>query len=205
MRPVRWDITIGPGWKGAQVKRLQRHLNASTYPAGEVDGVFGEATVQGLLAFEKATGATRDGQVDPKEMGEILTSRPPPAPEGAGDHYIDIDITRQVLFEVTGGRVINTYPISSANGATYESSGGSLAVARTPRGSFRVERKIPGWRTSYLGQLYYPVYFLGGYAIHGSPSVPAYPASHGCIRIPMHVAEGFYSRTATGVPITVHD
>ncbi len=36
---------------------------------------------------------------------------------------------------------------------------------------------------SYLGELYNPYYFLGGYAIHGSPSVPNYPASHGCIRV----------------------
>ncbi len=33
--------------------------------------------------------------------------------------------------------------------------------------------------------LYNPFYFRGGYAVHGSPSVPNYPASHGCIRVTM--------------------
>ncbi len=30
-----------------------------------------------------------------------------------------------------------------------------------------------------------PYYFWRGFAIHGSPSVPNYPASHGCIRVTM--------------------
>jgi lipoprotein-anchoring transpeptidase ErfK/SrfK len=34
-----------------------------------------------------------------------------------------------------------------------------------------------------LGRLYRPVYFYGGYAVHGSGSIPAYPASHGCARV----------------------
>jgi lipoprotein-anchoring transpeptidase ErfK/SrfK len=40
-------------------------------------------------------------------------------------------------------------------------------------------------REAFLGQMYNPYYFHGGYAIHGSPSVPNYPASHGCIRVTM--------------------
>ena len=31
--------------------------------------------------------------------------------------------------------------------------------------------------------MYKPYYFRGGYALHGSLSVPSYPASHGCIRV----------------------
>lgn len=205
VRPVHWDVTLAGGAKGWRVEALQRALAAATYPAGEPDGVFGVATIQAVLAFEKVHGLSRDGVVDPEQMEAILVAEPPEAPSGSGSHYIDIDLTRQVLFEVRNGEVVNTYPVSTANGETYETQGGGLATARTPRGSYRVQRKIPGWRVSYLGQLYFPVYFYGGYAIHGSPSVPAYPASHGCVRIPMHVAEDFYSATATGVPISVHD
>ena len=36
---------------------------------------------------------------------------------------------------------------------------------------------------SDLGQIYRPKYFIGGVAIHGSQVVPAYPASHGCVRV----------------------
>jgi lipoprotein-anchoring transpeptidase ErfK/SrfK len=115
-----------------------------------------------------------------------------------------VDITRQVLFEVRGGEVIHTLPVSTANGATYESRSG-LATAYTPRGRFSIYSKTPGWRTSYLGSLYNPSYFYGGYAIHGSASVPPYPASHGCVRIPMHSADDFFARNGIGTEVLVHD
>jgi lipoprotein-anchoring transpeptidase ErfK/SrfK len=51
--------------------------------------------------------------------------------------------------------------------------------------------------------MYYPSYFSGGYAIHGSPSVPAGPVSHGCVRIPMSAAIGFFQRNPVGTPVTV--
>jgi len=47
------------------------------------------------------------------------------------------------------------------------------------------------------------LYFNGGIAIHGSKSVPAAPASHGCIRIPMSTAEWFPGQVHTGMPVHV--
>ena len=50
--------------------------------------------------------------------------------------------------------------------------------------TFRINRERPdGWWVGDLGQIYRPKYFIGGVAIHGSLSVPAYPASHGCVRV----------------------
>ena len=57
-------------------------------------------------------------------------------------------------------------------------------TAVTPVGTFRINRERPdGWWVGDLGQIYRPKYFIGGVAIHGSLSVPAYPASHGCVRV----------------------
>jgi lipoprotein-anchoring transpeptidase ErfK/SrfK len=137
-------------------------------------------------------------------MERVLLEGPPVPPEHPGDDYLDVDITRQVLFEVRDGELFQTIPISTGNGAYY-SSRGTTAIASTPRGDFEIYNKIPGWRISHLGALYYPSYFSGGYAIHGSTSVPPYPASHGCVRIPMHVAVGFYERNDYGTPVYVHD
>jgi lipoprotein-anchoring transpeptidase ErfK/SrfK len=50
------------------------------------------------------------------------------------------------------------------------------------RGSFRVYSKTPG--TNSKGMVN-SLYFIRGYAIHGYPDVPVYPASHGCLRIPI--------------------
>jgi len=47
------------------------------------------------------------------------------------------------------------------------------------------------------------VYFYGGYAIHGSASVPAQPASHGCIRISLASAEWFPSHVSTSTAVYV--
>ncbi len=44
-------------------------------------------------------------------------------------------------------------------------------------------REIDGVRRAPLGDLYRPKYFHGGVAVHGSPSIPGYPASHGCARL----------------------
>ena len=54
-----------------------------------------------------------------------------------------------------------------------------------------------------LGRLYNPVYFNGGIAVHGAGSVPNHPASHGCVRIPMHIAEYFPALVNTGDVIEV--
>ncbi|MFM8945634.1 MAG: L,D-transpeptidase, partial [Actinomycetota bacterium] len=40
-----------------------------------------------------------------------------------------------------------------------------------------------GWWAGDLGEIYRPKYFNGGIAIHGSRSIPNYPASHGCVRV----------------------
>jgi peptidoglycan/xylan/chitin deacetylase (PgdA/CDA1 family) len=202
--PIRWDVTLRSGSNGSEVKTLQKRLSAISYPAGNADGNFGYATLQAVYAFEKVHRLARDGVVTPAQMTEIAKSRRPPIPRGAPRNYVDVDISRQVLFEVKKKRVVHTLPISSGNEEYYESEGQTYK-AHTPRGSFKIERKIPGWRTSHLGRLWYPSYFIGGFAFHGSDSVPTYPASHGCIRLPMYVAKKFYYRNPIGTYVFVHD
>jgi peptidoglycan/xylan/chitin deacetylase (PgdA/CDA1 family)/peptidoglycan hydrolase-like protein with peptidoglycan-binding domain len=201
---VRWDVTLSQGSSGPEVSYLQKTLRSISYPAGKRDGSFGYATLQATIAFEKVRGMERDGVVDPSEMTKIALAGRPRTPKGKGKNFIDIDISRQVLFEVRKKRVINTIPISSGNEEYYEQDGQTYK-AHTPRGDFIIERKIPGWRTSRLGRLYYPSYFIGGFAIHGSESVPTYPASHGCVRVPMYIAKPFYNRNPIGRPTFVHN
>ena len=74
----------------------------------------------------------------------------------------------------------------------------------TPVGRFAVYRKVVGFDPSPLGTLYDPLYFTGGYAIHGNPSVPPYPASHGCVRIPMWVAPHLYQTVPYGETVYVY-
>jgi L,D-transpeptidase-like protein len=73
----------------------------------------------------------------------------------------------------------------------------------TPPGRFTFDWHYNGWRNGSLGELYNPYYFNGGIAVHGYTSVPTYPASHGCARIPMHIAEYFPSMVFKGMPVYV--
>ncbi len=66
-----------------------------------------------------------------------------------------------------------------------------------------MQRRISGWRKSELGRLYNPLYFTGGIAIHGYPSVPTRPASHGCVRIPMSASHWFPQMVPDGTPVHV--
>jgi lipoprotein-anchoring transpeptidase ErfK/SrfK len=117
--------------------------------------------------------------------------------------YVYVDLSREVLYEVHRGGVTDLLPVSSGGGYRYTSADGVACIAVTPVGRFSVYRKIPGWHHSYLGSMFYPSYFDGGYAIHGDTYVPRFPVSHGCIRIPMWAAVGFYERNPVGTPVFV--
>ena len=204
VRPIRWDVTLNAGATGPTVGLLDKRLRSQSYPTGTSDDVFDYALLQSVYAFEKVHGMPRDGVVPPAELRRILLSKRPRVHKRGARRFVEIDISRQVLFEVMGRKVIKTLPVSSGNNEPYVSEGVSY-VAHTPRGAFRIERKIAGWRTSHLGQLFYPSYFIGGFAIHGSSSVPVYPASHGCVRLPMYVSKGFFYRNPVPRAVFVHD
>ena len=201
---IRWDVTLRAGSTSSEVAYLQQALRDTSYPAGAVDGSFAYATLQAVYAFEKTWGLTRDGVVTPQQMTLIARSSRPPTPKREYHNFIDIDISRQVLFEVRDDKVVHTLPISSGNEETYTVDGEERR-AHTPRGNFSIVRKIKGKRVSDLGTLYWPSYFVGGYAIHGSDSVPTYPASHGCVRIPRYLEKSFFYRNPVGRPVFVHD
>lgn len=202
-----WDrpTDLAPGDAGPWVMRLQERLERAGYRPGPIDGVFGKATLGAVYAFQKVSDLERDG-IFGGEDWDALDDAPPvelPAMEEEPDR-VEIDLDRQVLYLVLDNEVETVLPISSGNGELYRGRGGSLVRARTPEGSFRFNRHIDGWRISYLGGLYRPFYFLGGYAIHGSGSVPPHPASHGCVRVEIHDMDYLVNHLSIGMPIHVY-
>jgi lipoprotein-anchoring transpeptidase ErfK/SrfK len=108
--------------------------------------------------------------------------------------HLEVNKERQVLYVVRGSRVALIVPVSTAG----------LPGKFTPVGRFSIYRKVVGFDPSPLGTLYDPMYFTGGYAIHGNPSVPPYPASHGCVRVPMWVAPHLYATNPYGETVYVY-
>ena len=74
----------------------------------------------------------------------------------------------------------------------------------TPSGSFRVYRKETlSWSVPFGVWMPYASYFIGGIAMHEYSSVPGYPASHGCVRLPAGDAERVYRFARYGTPVFV--
>jgi N-acetylmuramoyl-L-alanine amidase len=173
------------------------------YWTGPVDGTFDTASRYALVAFQKVEGRERTGRLTAAGL-EALRNASRPTPMETGYAHVEADLNRQVLFVVDGsGTVSRVLPISSGNGEEFTSEGWTRRAV-TPTGRFKVYRKVDGWRKAPLGSIYYPNYFLSGVAIHGSPSVPAKAASHGCIRIPVYAAKEFSELTPTGTVVIVH-
>ena len=174
------------------------------YWAGTVDGNFDSASRHALVAFQKVERRPRTGALTLNELTELRAASRPTARHGRYFH-VEIDLERQVLFVTDeNGIVSHILPVSTGSGELYTDHG-QVHRARTPTGTFKVQRKIKGWRLSSLGLLYYPSYIINGIAIHGSPSIPVYPASHGCIRVPMFAAKDLSSLLPVGTEVVVYD
>ncbi|MCU7724046.1 L,D-transpeptidase family protein [Actinoplanes sp. KI2] len=171
------------GTKGPAVLALQQRLTELGYWNGEADGKFGGTTQQAVFALQKAAGIGRDGSVGPKTQKALDDGVRPKARSKAGSGYlVEINLKKQLLMFVKDGEVIATLNTSTGSNEHYEYKGDTY-LADTPTGHFKVGRQIDGVRHGPLGDLFRPKYFNGGIAVHGSPSIPPYPASHGCARV----------------------
>jgi lipoprotein-anchoring transpeptidase ErfK/SrfK len=177
------DKMLEYGDSGDRVVALQERLQELGYFLQDADGQFGPATQQAVWALQKTAGQYRDGVVGPRTQAALDDGVRPSAHSSSGK-AIEIDLDRQLLMAVEGGEVTRIINASSGNGESYEAKGRSYQ-ATTPRGSFAVYMERNGMHESTLelGSMYRPKYFLGGYAVHGSGSIPPYPASHGCVRV----------------------
>jgi hypothetical protein len=180
---VQPNLSLGA--HGSSVRELERRL-AELHYAIKRDGYFGSEDLEAVYAFQKVERLARTGSVDATLWARIVAAHAPLARYG-GDH-IEIDKTRQVLFVVRGGKV--TLTVATSTGAT----------GNTPLGTWHVYRKVGG----FDWVLYYPSYFLRGFAVHGYPDVPPYPASHGCARIPMWIAQTVYAQIGYGSTVYVY-
>ena len=181
---VQPELALGAS--GPSVRVLEQRLASLHYAIRNTDGSYGLDTYEAVLAFQKVEGLEWTGKVD-AGVWRALARAKAPSPRNGGSH-IEVDKGRQVLYIVRGGRVERVVHVSTG------------ATGNTPVGRWSVYRKVAG----FDWVLYYPMYFLRGFAIHGYPSVPAYPASHGCVRVPMWIAQSLYDSSSYGQTIYVY-
>jgi peptidoglycan hydrolase-like protein with peptidoglycan-binding domain len=179
-----------PGSSGTAVRALQSRLKKLGYVT-PVSGHYDGSTSRAVLAFRKVFGM---GRVT--VAGKAVFRR---LAKGGGRYRVrypkagrhaEFDWSRQVLVLARGSRPVKVLHASSGKAST-----------PTVFGAFRFYSKTPGYNSKGM---YYSSYFIGGYAIHGYASVPTYPASHGCIRIPIPSATSVYRWVRLGGRIFVY-
>ena len=191
------------------LRDAQRALANGPFDPGPIDGVYGTKTRSAIWALEKLTGITMNGQWgadDQAALKRVLNGSVGGPVTRHSRRWVEIDLSQQLMKVYDPGRTVPVLVshISTGNQVPWRLgrySGRSI----TPVGSFTIFRRISGWHQSSLGLggMYNPLYIVGGIAIHGSRSVPSYPASHGCIRVPMHIAEYLPGMLPNGTPVTV--
>ena len=178
------------GSRGVRVRLLQRGLARLAFVTSR-GGRFDDATRRAVLAFRKANRMARTGRANATVLRMLLQGRGGYRLKypRAGKH-VEVDISRQVLVLARGGRPERIYHASTGKAST-----------PTVLGSFRFYRKHLS--TNAVGMVH-SSYFLRGYAIHGYRSVPTYPASHGCVRVPIPNARSIYNWINLGDRIFVY-
>jgi len=181
------------GSEGSLVSFLEARLTALHYPCGPVDGVYDRRTRDAVMAFEKVERLKRDGSVGAKVWERLLSAKTPGPRRSLGGTRCEVDVSRQVLFMITDNSVWKIVHVST----------GRLG---TRTGHFAVGVKYEGWVQCVTldGEMYYPSYIVSKTAIHGYRSVPPYPASHGCVRVPVWTAVELYEQLPKGTPVDVY-
>lgn len=178
-------LDLGRGDTGPSVTAIQNRLTELGYWIGKADGTFGYQTAQAIMAFQKYEGLPRTGEADATTRARLESAaRPVPRANNRSGRWVEIDKTRQVMLFILNGRVEWAMNTSTGTETYYTRPDGSRGFAHTPEGWFTFNRQIDGLREAELGRLWRPKYFTSaGHAIHGSSSIPAHPASHGCARL----------------------
>jgi PKD repeat protein len=186
--------TLSYGSTGNDVAALRTRLAALHVHVPAPSGTFGSELVDSVVAFQKARGLDRTGTVDDTTWRALAQDVvPAPRYRGTGTH-IEVSKSRQILMIVRDGETLWYLPVSSGAGGI------------TPVGNYRILWKALS-TTTWLGPaiLYRTMTFHTHYAIHGFPSVPTYPASHGCVRVPIWIADWLYQQSPVGERVYVYE
>ena len=133
-----------------------------------------------------------EGQ-SPLRPGQFLWDE---AGSGTGPVAVMVSIDRQHLYVYRDAVLIGVSTVST----------GKPGKA-TPVGEFRILQKNVFHRSNLYSNA--PMPYMqrltwGGIAIHGG-ELPGYPASHGCIRVPLAFAKKLFAATDMGGVVTVSD
>ena len=192
--------TLSAGWqrlavgsKGPYVPILLRRLAALRFRVPGISSVVSAAAGDSIVAFQKAYGLPRTYVFDGADWRRLDVAVIIRARRRGPQTHIEVDKTRQILMIVKNGVPYGIIPVSTGR------------TGNTPVGTFHILRKAPATST-WLGSaiLWRTMDFHGDFAMHGYPEVPPYPASHGCVREPIWVADWTYRHSWVGETVDIY-
>ena len=200
-------IRLEPGDSGEDVATLQQALTDAGFFHFPIDGVYGRTTESAVVAFHKYLGLDRTTVFSALDWIrlELLPDAGLPERWDESD-YLEVDLERQLIFLIEDGELAQVIPVSTGGGYTYVSPRtGRGATANTPQGDHVLRWHQLGWSCDPVtGWCVYKYWaFTDYYGIHGYHHVPAYPASHGCIRVATWDADWIEPHLAVGMPVHV--
>ena len=192
--------TLTAGWrrlvvgsKGPYVRVVLKRLAALRFRVPGISSTLSVNAGDSIVAFQKAYGLPRTYVFAAVDWRKLDTARIIRAAHKSPKTHIEIDKTRQILMIVKGGVPYGIIPVSTGR------------TGNTPVGTFHILWKAPSTST-WLGSaiLWRTMDFHGNFAMHGYPEVPPYPASHGCVREPIWVANWTYVHSWVGETVYIH-
>jgi L,D-transpeptidase catalytic domain len=184
------DERVRFGSTGRFVQLIQQRLAALHFHVAQ-SGVYDQGTGLAIDAYHRLLRWGHSESLDGRTISFLL--------DGFGafhirfphhGHHAEGNLSLQLLALVDGNRVDAIYPISSGKPST-----------PTILGDFHVYSKVPGYLPDGM---YYSNFFIRGYAIHGYNPAPDYPASHGCMRLPISDATSVYGWLKIGDWVDVY-
>jgi L,D-transpeptidase catalytic domain/Putative peptidoglycan binding domain len=213
------------------VRVVQQRLNDLHFDVGVADGIYGANTEMAVWAYQSLIMNLSGKDVTGKVSPELWTRMQDPLglpvfrPDASPTHAEVFLATQTMVLYVDRELKLITH-VSSGSGQKWcdelknvpawpgattttlppgQKNPRFCGTSLTPGGVFKVYLKRSNWVDIPLGRVYNPISFNAGIAIHGYPEVPKGPASHGCVRVPMHIAQYLPDLLHTSDQIFVFD
>jgi hypothetical protein len=184
------DENAGFGSRGAFVELIQQRLAALHFYIPQT-GVYDTGTGLALDAYHRLLHMGVAQTLDSTIVRDLLNGDGAfPVHYPNNGRHAEGDLSLQLLALADGKNVVAIYPISSGKPST-----------PTILGNFRVYSRVPGYLPDGM---YFSNFFYSGYAIHGYDPAPDYPASHGCMRLPIVDALSVYNWLSIGDAVDVY-